>query len=110
MIPQHRRTFGALMMRFARFTVAARVIAIIKAMMGLPPVVCRARRSTGCVAWGPLGPLGLLFTPPAMVIAQDDPHRAESRSAIATKSSGRVVGISPKQANDLLAPETAHGR
>lgn len=46
------------------------VIALLNALMGLPPVV------VGLVVYlllsrsGPLGPLGLLFTPGAMVIAQ----------------------------------------
>src|SRR3979490_3035060 len=46
------------------------VIVILNALMGLPPVV------VGLVVYlllsraGPLGPLGLLFTPGAMVVAQ----------------------------------------
>ena len=46
------------------------VVAVLNALMGLPPVV------VGLVIYlllsraGPLGPLGLLFTPTAMVIAQ----------------------------------------
>src|SRR5687768_13626500 len=46
------------------------LIVVLNALMGLPPVV------VGLVVYlllsraGPLGALGLLFTPPAMVIAQ----------------------------------------
>jgi tungstate transport system permease protein len=61
--------FGALV-AVARFPGRGAVIAILNALMGLPPVV------VGLVVYlllsraGPLGPLGLLFTPRAMVIAQ----------------------------------------
>jgi tungstate transport system permease protein len=54
----------------ARFPGRRAVAATLNALMGLPPVVA------GLVVYlllsrsGPLGALGLLFTPPAMVIAQ----------------------------------------
>jgi tungstate transport system permease protein len=53
-----------------RFRGRRAVIVLLNALMGLPPVV------VGLVVYlllsraGPLGELGLLFTPPAMVIAQ----------------------------------------
>jgi tungstate transport system permease protein len=53
-----------------RFAGRKAVIVLLNALMGLPPVV------VGLVVYlllsraGPLGSLGLLFTPPAMVIAQ----------------------------------------
>jgi tungstate transport system permease protein len=53
-----------------RFPGRGIVIVLLNAMMGLPPVV------VGLVVYlllsraGPLGPMGLLFTPTAMVIAQ----------------------------------------
>ncbi|HSE77942.1 MAG TPA: ABC transporter permease [Alphaproteobacteria bacterium] len=53
-----------------RFAGRRAVIVVLNALMGLPPVV------VGLVVYlllsraGPLGPLGLLFTPPAMVVAQ----------------------------------------
>src|SRR4051794_3069736 len=53
-----------------RFPGRQTLIAVLNAMMGLPPVV------VGLVVYlmlsraGPLGSLGLLFTPPAMVVAQ----------------------------------------
>jgi tungstate transport system permease protein len=53
-----------------RFPGRRALIVLLNALMGLPPVV------VGLVVYlllsraGPLGPLGLLFTPPAMVIAQ----------------------------------------
>ena len=54
----------------ARFPGRRAIIVLLNALMGLPPVV------VGLVIYlllsraGPLGSLGLLFTPPAMVIAQ----------------------------------------
>jgi tungstate transport system permease protein len=54
----------------ARFPGRQAAIVVLNALMGLPPVV------VGLVIYlllsraGPLGPLGLLFTPTAMVIAQ----------------------------------------
>ncbi|MEP7276616.1 MAG: ABC transporter permease, partial [Betaproteobacteria bacterium] len=54
----------------ARFPGRGAVIAALNALMGLPPVV------VGLIVYlllsraGPLGALGLLFTPTAMVIAQ----------------------------------------
>ncbi|HLB78888.1 MAG TPA: ABC transporter permease [Dongiaceae bacterium] len=53
-----------------RFPGRGAVVALLNAFMGLPPVV------VGLVVYlllsraGPLGPLGLLFTPTAMIIAQ----------------------------------------
>lgn len=53
-----------------RFRFRRQVIAVLNALMGLPPVV------VGLVVYvllsrsGPLGALGLLFTPTAMIIAQ----------------------------------------
>ena len=61
--------FGAAV-AIGRFPGRAPVIVALNAAMGLPPVV------VGLVVYlmlsraGPLGDLGLLFTPPAMVIAQ----------------------------------------
>jgi tungstate transport system permease protein len=60
---------GALV-ALTRFPGRPAVVAVLNGLMGLPPVV------VGLVVYlmlsraGPLGPLGLLFTPPAMVIAQ----------------------------------------
>src|SRR5689334_15591567 len=53
-----------------RFPGRSALVVVLNALMGLPPVV------VGLVVYlllsrsGPLGALGLLFTPPAMVIAQ----------------------------------------
>jgi tungstate transport system permease protein len=46
------------------------VIVILNALMGLPPVVVGLLVFLALSRSGPLGPLGLLFTPAAMVIAQ----------------------------------------
>ena len=46
------------------------LIVILNALMGLPPVVVGLAVFLLLSRSGPLGPLGLLFTPQAMVIAQ----------------------------------------
>jgi ABC-type dipeptide/oligopeptide/nickel transport system permease component len=51
---------------------------ILNALMGLPPVVVGLLVYLMLSASGPLGPLGLLYTPTAMIIAQNgsgDPNR-----------------------------------
>ena len=60
----------AALIAITRFPGRQPLIVALNALMGLPPVV------VGLVIYlllsraGPLGPLGLLFTPPAMIIAQ----------------------------------------
>ena len=54
----------------ARFPGRAVVIVILNALMGLPPVVVGLAVYLLLSRSGPLGVLGLLFTPPAMVVAQ----------------------------------------
>ena len=60
----------AALLTVRRFRFRRTVIAILNALMGLPPVV------VGLIVYillsrsGPFGVLGLLFTPTAMVIAQ----------------------------------------
>jgi tungstate transport system permease protein len=53
-----------------RFPGRAGVVAVLNGLMGLPPVVVGLVVYLGLSRAGPLGPLGLLFTPTAMVIAQ----------------------------------------
>jgi tungstate transport system permease protein len=53
-----------------RFPGRKTVIVLFNAMMGLPPVVVGLAIYLLLSRAGPLGPLGLLFTPTAMVIAQ----------------------------------------
>ncbi|MBR0683719.1 ABC transporter permease [Roseomonas eburnea] len=60
---------GALL-AVARFPGRAAVIVALNALMGLPPVLCGLLIYLLLSRAGPLGPLGLLFTPTAMVIAQ----------------------------------------
>jgi tungstate transport system permease protein len=60
---------GALL-AVARFRGRGSVIVALNAMMGLPPVVAGLLIYLLLSRSGPLGPLGLLFTPSAMVIAQ----------------------------------------
>lgn len=60
---------GALL-AVARFPGRGGVIVLLNALMGLPPVVAGLLIYLALSRSGPLGPLGLLFTPAAMVIAQ----------------------------------------
>ena len=53
-----------------RFPGRRAVIVLLNALMGLPPVVVGLLVYLLLSRAGPLGDLGLLFTPPAMVIAQ----------------------------------------
>jgi tungstate transport system permease protein len=60
---------GALM-AVSRFPGRRSLIVVTNALMGLPPVVVGLAVYLLLSRAGPLGELGLLFTPPAMVIAQ----------------------------------------
>ena len=60
---------GALV-ALARFPGREAVVVLLNAFMGLPPVVVGLLVYLLLSRAGPLGPLGLLFTPTAMVIAQ----------------------------------------
>jgi tungstate transport system permease protein len=60
---------GALL-ALVRFPGRGALIVLINAMMGLPPVVVGLTVYLLLSRAGPLGELGLLFTPPAMVVAQ----------------------------------------
>jgi tungstate transport system permease protein len=60
---------GALL-ALARFPGRGAVIVLVNALMGLPPVVAGLLVFLLLSRSGPLGPLGLLFTPTAMVVAQ----------------------------------------
>ena len=53
-----------------RFPGRNALIAVLNAMMGLPPVVVGLAVYLLLSRAGPLGALGLLFTPPAMIVAQ----------------------------------------
>ncbi len=53
-----------------RFPGRALVALLLNALMGLPPVVVGLMVYMLLSAAGPLGPLGLLYTPTAMIIAQ----------------------------------------
>jgi len=60
---------GALL-AVARFPGRGALIGAMNALMGLPPVVAGLLIYLALSRSGPLGPLGLLFTPTAMIIAQ----------------------------------------
>ena len=53
-----------------RFPGRDAVIILLNALMGLPPVVVGLLVFLALSRSGPLGPLGLLFTPTAMIVAQ----------------------------------------
>ena len=61
--------FGALV-ALSRFPGRNAVIVTLNAMMGLPPVVVGLLVLLALSRSGPLGSLGILFTPLAMIIAQ----------------------------------------
>nr|WP_246088784.1 ABC transporter permease [Phreatobacter stygius] len=58
------------MLALARFPGRSLVIVVVNALMGLPPVVAGLMIFLILSRSGPLGPLGLLFSPAAMVAAQ----------------------------------------
>lgn len=58
------------MIALSRFPGRSVVIVIINALMGLPPVVAGLAMFLVLSRSGPLGPLGWLFTPMAMIAAQ----------------------------------------
>ncbi len=58
------------MLAIARFPGRQAVVAVLNALMGLPPVVVGLLIYLLLSRAGPLGDFGLLFTPTAMVIAQ----------------------------------------
>jgi len=60
---------GALL-ALLRFPGRAAVIVLVNGLMGLPPVVAGLIVFLLLSRSGPLGPIGLLFTPTAMVVAQ----------------------------------------
>ena len=61
--------FGA-WLALARFPGRQSLIAVLNGMMGLPPVVIGLLIYLLLSRAGPLGPLGILFTPAAMMLAQ----------------------------------------
>jgi tungstate transport system permease protein len=61
--------FGALV-AVTRFPGRGAIIVLLNALMGLPPVVVGLLVYLALSASGPLGPLRLLYTPTAMIVAQ----------------------------------------
>jgi tungstate transport system permease protein len=61
--------FGALI-ALTRFPGRDGIIVLLNALMGLPPVVVGLAAYLALSRSGPLGSLGILFTPQAMIIAQ----------------------------------------
>jgi len=61
--------FGAFL-AVARFPGRSLIVLVVNAFMGLPPVVAGLFLYLFLSRSGPLGPLGLLYTPAAMIIAQ----------------------------------------
>lgn len=60
----------AALLAVKRFRMRRAIIALLNALMGLPPVVVGLVVYVMLSRSGPLGALGLLFTPTAMIIAQ----------------------------------------
>src|SRR5262245_52871800 len=58
------------MVALTRFPGRHSLIVLLNGCMGLPPVVVGLLVYLMLSRAGPLGPFGLLFTPPAMIIAQ----------------------------------------
>jgi len=58
------------MLALARFPGRAGLVVLINALMGLPPVVAGLMVFLLLSRSGPLGPLGLLFSPSAMILVQ----------------------------------------
>ena len=77
---------GALL-AVARFPGRAAVVAVVNALMGLPPVVVGLLVYLHFSRAGPLGWMGLLYTPTAMIIAQ-----AILVTPIVTALSRQVIG------------------
>lgn len=60
----------AMLLAFGRFRGRRLVLALVNTGMGMPPVVVGLVVTVALWRSGPLGDLGLLFTPTAMVVAQ----------------------------------------
>src|SRR5215468_1103738 len=60
---------GALL-ALTRFPGRSAIVVVVNALMGLPPVVAGLAVYLLLSRSGPLGALGLLFTPAAMIVAQ----------------------------------------
>ncbi|MGE5508843.1 MAG: ABC transporter permease [Chitinophagales bacterium] len=102
----------------SRFRLKQQVVNVLYALMGLPPVVVGLLVYLLLSRSGPLGGLGLLFTPTAMVVAQfllalpivlglsmvaiDSLDPALAREATA-------LGASPRQVSWLLIAEARRG-
>ncbi len=82
--------FGALL-GLKRFSGRGPVISIMNTLMGLPPVVAGLFLYLVLSRSGPLGFLGLLYTPAAMVIAQT----ALAFPIIVSLTSSAVVNVDP---------------
>ncbi len=83
----------------ARFRGRSFVVGIIYAGMGLPPIVAGLVVSVFLWRNGPLGALGLLFTPTAMVVAQ----ALIATPVVAGLSLAAVGALNPRYRLQLLA-------
>jgi tungstate transport system permease protein len=61
---------AAALLALSRFPGRGLLVVVVNALLGLPPVVVGLAMYLLLSHEGPLGPLGLLFTPAAMVLAQ----------------------------------------
>ena len=85
---------------FRKFPVRGLIISILNTFMGLPPVVVGLLVYLILSRSGPLGFMGLLYTPSAMVIAQS----ILAFPIVASLSHAAIVGVDPiiRQASESL--------
>lgn len=101
-----------------RFPMRGAMISVLNALMGLPPVVAGLFLYIILSRSGPLGFMGLLYSPSAMVIAQAvlafPIVSALTQSAVAgvdprVVMSGRTLGATPVQVSGLVISEARYG-
>lgn len=94
------------------------VITVLNTMMGLPPVTVGLLVYLFLSRSGPLGPLGLLYTPGAMVIAQfvlaapivaSLVHSAVISVDPIIRQAARTLGATPVQASIAVVKEARYG-
>ena len=86
------------------FPAAQGVIVVLNALMGLPPVVVGLAVYLLLSRSGPLGSLGLLFTPTRHGHRADHPGRADHRRADAPDHRGSLARISRRTDRDECRP------
>jgi tungstate transport system permease protein len=110
-------TFLGLLLERARFPGKSAVVRVNRTLMGVPPVVMGLVVYLLFMRKGPFGALDLLFTVPAMVVAQvliitpiicGMVYTAASSEAGRIRAFGVTMGASPAQMQLLLVLELSH--